>query len=356
MAIDPKQQQVRFGQIAQAANPQASDPNQNRNLTGLPIAKKPLKMPAMTAPTLNPIKPGGYVPPAGGPQPTRFSGMVSPVDPDRNSGLEKPAVPLGGTQIVPDNISGSKIGNYVQGGYKPIADDQKWGGQGYSGVDPRTAPGAADPNAPDPNAAPAPAAAGGKGGGQVPENPGGPAGGASAGKGGGATPDATKAAVEGDVPGQGGAAGPGVGAGADPAKGDGIQQGEPGSNMVPGDNTGATDAQYSDTGDYNPNVGGFTPFNPSYNQQAGTTTTVTGHNVDPNARARIQDITNKQLEQWLAAGGRAEDFQRFNPEAGSFANYAKGADRHTARLAARDKFYQDQLNALLNSLKPGVQG
>lgn len=74
MAIDPTQQK-RFGEIAQAANPQQKDPMQSRNLTGLPTMKKP---------PLSAIKPMKIT------DPRRFSALPQP------GSFGGTAVPLGG--------------------------------------------------------------------------------------------------------------------------------------------------------------------------------------------------------------------------------------------------------------------
>ena len=398
MAYDMSQLQKMVGNLAQRANPQGKDPFQNINPAGLPVAKKP----PMNAP-MSPMKPwqmpqpgvpqkptlgGGRVPigstptraslggmpqPAGAslggsytPQPGQMNGAMSleearaaqsnaslggmPQPVNMAKPLPIPQAPptssLGGmpqTAPAESNVASEAIGqdprfsnvmaeaearaaqtgiggSYTPGGYTPIQENKQWSGEGYSGVDPRDASTASPIEA-----APEPTAQGGKGGAGAMDQGGAFAGGAPAGgKSGGASPEA-------------------------PAPPGAVEQ-----PPTPGSNP--NDIKWDDTGNYNPNVGGFNTFTPAYEQQAGTTATVTGHEKGgEETQARIQDFTNQQLSAWEKAGGNAGDFQRFNPKAGSFANYAKGPERHAARMAARDKFYQDQLNALLNGKKPGVQ-
>lgn len=145
MVFDPSAQKVRFGQIAQAANPQVSDPNQNRNLSGLPAVKKQVGNYNDSIKALNITT--SAQPPSTMPAPPRFSGTTGGIMlPD--AGLVSLAEPPTPNPPDPRRISG----RYAQGGYEPISENKQWSGTGYSGPDPReaAAPEAAPAQTPPP--------------------------------------------------------------------------------------------------------------------------------------------------------------------------------------------------------------
>ena len=145
MVLNSNQQRVRFGQIAQAANPQMFDPAQNRNLAGFPAGTKPARVggPLQTKlPT--------QAPPAVQPQPYRLGDTTGalPTPPPLVSGptaIQPPPRFAPVNRAIDPNIAQAG-GRYVPGGYKPIAEEEEWIGQGYSGPDPREAAAAFDPD------------------------------------------------------------------------------------------------------------------------------------------------------------------------------------------------------------------
>jgi len=274
------------------------------------------------------MKPWGAPPPRpGGDTAVPIGGSATPM-PGTLPGTVDPDMPL--MLPPPGSLDPNKRpgGRYVPGGYDPIAEDAKWGGEGYSGPDPREASAALEP---DVGAPPPGGGQGGKGSGQLNQAgeagftpPGGGQGGKSGGSGDVVEPQPapgtplvpdTQPVVEGNtIPGQGG-------------------------NTVA--DPGAGDFQFDDTGGYTTPQGAF---DPEYDQSDRDPADLSAGNKD--AQARIKAFTDQQKAAWAAAGGSPGDFQQFNPAKGSFKDFAQGPERHAARLAARKKFYADQIARL----------
>lgn len=356
MATDTRFQT--FGQVAQKANPQQSDPAQNRNVVGFPTpAKKPLTRFSDMRSRLQPQPkpPGTLGPIPSGPvaeKPLRFSqvpsGPIVSQPPQATPASQPPQDPALAETEAAQQARAEKtgIGNYVQGGYQPIAEEAQWGGPGYSGVDPREVGVAAAKSSA--GAPPAPGAQGGKAGGkmaQAAEGEGFIPPGAAGGKSGGAPPT------------DGGAPGPAAGGAP-----------EPGSNVVPAGDIGNTGVdpnkpiQWDDTGNYDPVTGFSDPFTTNYNIQEGSAGgRVLGHEQNPEALARLQQQADRRKQEWVDAGGNAQHFQAFNPTDGDFANNVPGWANMTAeqkwqaRGDERMKFYNQQIGALRGASNPGVQ-
>jgi hypothetical protein len=325
MVYDPNAVRRSFGEIAQRANPQVSDPSQNLNLAGFPAGDQRFseldkRLNQGTTSTV----------------PARFSGNTAALQPAPG------AAPAAG-------------GAYTGEGYQPIGDEEAWAGRGFSGGDPREAAAqledkrAAEEAELEPPAGIPPGAQGGKGGAA-----------AQAAQGAGFTPP--------------GGAGGGKGGGADPAAGgapaaptDKTGTPEPGSNIVPAGDIGNTGIdpddpiQYDDTGDYDDSTGFAPGFESKYTMKQGAPGQIVGHDKNPEAKARLQKIADRRLKEWTDAGGDPSNFMTFNPEQGQYAKLVPGWDKMTpeqkwgARQTERGNFYDQQIAALRGAKKPGVQ-
>ena len=369
-------QNVRFGEIAQRANPQASDPLQNQNTAGFPAAKpavqpgaaaKPGLLPGISAgrgpsvrftdgavapalrPSLQPVlQPAPTAPPALAPAAAPPAPVAPAIDPNTGLPVEQPfeaAPPAAPPAPALEDIPAKTLEQLV-------GPDNEWLG---SGPDPRTA---AEKEAAANSAAQAGQPQGGKSGQTsqardaasaagftVPEGSGG-------GKGGGAGDDFTesdKAMVQQDD-GEGGGGGSG---GEDPEGQEPVPEDEPivdpqdkGSD-VPGQ--GGNTTADPNAGDFEFDDTGTKPEDeaPEFDRSDPETypegPRITGHTAA--ARARIQEYTDEKFKKYLKSGGSPENFEVYNPPVGKFNDIPKGPERHAARMRDRDRFYRQQQRA-----------
>ena len=247
-----------FGEIAQRANPQQADPQQNKGVMGFPTPKrfsgrklqdKRGLLGASGSMTGAPISGGGTAaalgPNAGGlaPAPGVSNSISGPGGlPDQGPAFKlrdkrqqqrftdimnnqpQTSAEVEAAAAAQAEASGIQpVGKYGEGGYQPVAGNDLWGGGGLSGADPREA-GTGDPTAITKEAKiPDPGAQGGKGGATT-GNP--------------AADAAAAPFVPGGAQGAKGGQPPGAGAPGAPAPGTKEGEREPGSNIVPAGDIG----------------------------------------------------------------------------------------------------------------------
>jgi len=310
--FDPNLQTRRFGEIAQQANPQVSDPNQNRNLAGFPQGKPRFSQTPPTSP------------------------LVPKLQPTVDPAAEKAAL-----EAIPEKNRDSALagGQYGGGTYTPIAEGDQWSGQGYAGPDPRDAAAPAA-EAPEGIQAPPPGADGGKGGAMAAAEQAGwtPPPGASGGKGGGASPPEAAAPAAPAAP-------------------------EPGSNVEPageigqtgGTNPDGSPIRYEDTGTYASDSGGFEGVSPT---EFIPTNSIPGVVTKKPNLADPHPKVKKRLDAYVAAGGDPNNFVIIDQSVWETALAGlTGQEKNQKKKELRDKFYADQIISLgvQGTGKPGVQ-
>ena len=371
-------QNVRFGEIAQRANPQASDPLQNQNTAGFPSVKPAaqpggVSQPGSLASLVARAQAGGFPAPGQAP-PVRFTdGAVTPgapgaaapavapaaappvaappapaIDPNTGQPVEQPFTLA--TMEGQLDANGNPI---VQGQLPDVVDipektleqlvgpNNEWLG---SGPDPRTAAEkeaaansaasqAGQPQAGKSGQTAQARDAAASAGFTVPEGSGG-------GKGG----SADKSMTQGD--GEGGGAGGGEG---DLTMGDGGPpvDAPPPESDVPGQ--GGNTAADPDAGDFDFDDTGSPTGSPAFDREDPLTypePPTVRDRKNPASTVRVQKFTNKKYEEYVRAGGDPERFKIYDPPRGAFKDVPAGPERNAARLRARDAFYADLVNGL----------
>lgn len=358
MVFNPNAQNRRFGEIAQAANPQASDPNQNRNLGGFPGGKRFSYMnnrlqkpgPGATAapgaaPSTQPVFNTPGAAPGGGLVTLPGGGSLVPPPGQMRGARTLEEVKAEAAAAGTGGLRGK--GRYGDGGYNPIPENVTWGGSGYSGADPREAKVAdAAPATPE---APPPGAAGGKGGQMANAND--------------AMTDSGFAPPPGVAGGKGGGEAP-VPADTIPTASPAAPPTGPESPIVPAGDVGQTGGTnpdgspivYNDTGEYDDTTGFAPPFESEYELLPGSEGgKVIGHDKNPDAKARLQKEADDMKAQFIKLGGDPAKFLAFNPSPGQFKGAGSPEAKWKARQAARAAFYQGQLDAAKRANKPGVK-